>query len=199
MDSKTIAAYDADAACYADEWEQEQDTPTDLYALLSEHFTPGLTADVGCGSGRDSAWLSTNGFPAIGFDASEGLLAEARRRHLGVQFEKRQLPKLDGVADASFANVLCETVIMHLPEEEVGLSVSRMMRLLIPGGTLYLSWRVTPGSDRRDDAGRLYAAFDESAVMAALGEVRLMLNDEVVSTSSGKIVRRVIARRSSSN
>ena len=194
MDSQTIAAYDADAASYADEWEREQDAPTDLYALLSEHFTPGPTADVGCGSGRDSAWLSMHGFPTTGFDASQGLLAQARRRHPEVNFECRLLPGLDGVMNASFTNVLCETVIMHLPEAEVGPSVARMLSLLIPTGTLFLSWRVTQGSDRRDDAGRLYVAFDGSAVMTALAGAEVLLDEEVVSASSGKVVHRVIAR-----
>jgi len=194
MDYQTIAAFDGDAAAYADEWEQEQDAPTDMYALLLEHFTPGPTADVGCGSGRDSAWLSAHGFPTTGFDASEGLLAEARSRHPEVQFEYRLLPRLDGVMNASFTNVLCETVIMHLPDSEVGPSVARMLSVLIPSGTLYLSWRVTPGSDRRDDAGRLYAALDGSTVMAALAGVEVLLDMEVVSASSGKIVRRVIVR-----
>lgn len=197
MDSQTIAAYDAAAAAYAGEWEQEQDAPTDLYALLAEHFSPGQTADIGCGSGRDSAWLAAHGFAVTGFDASEGLLREARRRHPEVAFENRQLPSLDGIAEASFTNVLCETVIMHLPDDEVGPSVSRMLNLLIPGGTLYLSWRVTRGSDRRDDAGRLYAAFNESAVADGFADANLLLDDEVVSASSGKVVRRIIARTAS--
>ena len=194
MDSQTIAAYDTDAATYADEWEQEQDAPTDLYALLSEHFTPGPTADVGCGSGRDSAWLSMHGFPTTGFDASQGLLAQARRRHPETNFECRLLPRLDGVMNASFTNLLCETVIMHLPDAEVGPSVARMLSLLIPTGTLFLSWRVTQGSDRRDDAGRLYAAVDDSVVMTALAGAEVLLDEEVVSASSAKVVRRVIAR-----
>jgi SAM-dependent methyltransferase len=194
MDPRTIAAYDSDPAAYADEWENEQDAPTDLYALLTDHWQPGPTVDIGCGSGRDTAWLSSHGFPTVGIDASDGLLAEARRRHPDMQFASGSLPRLDRLADASFTNVLCETVIMHLPEDEVAPSVSRMLRLLVPGGSIYLSWRVTRGADRRDDAGRLYAAFDESAVMGALTGVTILVDDEVISSSSGKVVRRIIAR-----
>ena len=40
----------------------------------------GYLVDIGCGSGREVAWLNASGFPAAGFDASEGLLAEARAR-----------------------------------------------------------------------------------------------------------------------
>ena len=72
------------------------------------------------------------------------------------------LPRLDGVARGAFQNVLCETVIMHLAPAQVGPSVRSLRALLRPGGTLYLSWRVTDDASRRDLAGRLYAAFDKA-------------------------------------
>ena len=44
MDTETLAAYDKQAASYARDW-LEQDAPSDMYALLKQYFTPGLTAD----------------------------------------------------------------------------------------------------------------------------------------------------------
>jgi len=194
MDRGTLDAYDREAAAYADDWET-QPPPSDMQALILRFFAPGPTADIGCGSGRDAAWLAANGFPATGFDASEGLLSEARRRHPQVTFQRASLPALEGLARASFANVLCETVIMHLPAEDVGASVRRLVDILKPAGTLYLSWRVTEGEDRRDDAGRLYGAFDPALVMDALSGADILLDDQSISASSAKIVRRLIARR----
>ncbi len=69
-DTATIAAYDADAASFAEDWET-QPPPTDLQDAVRRFFQPGSTADIGCGSGRDTAWLAANGFAATGFDASE--------------------------------------------------------------------------------------------------------------------------------
>jgi 2-polyprenyl-3-methyl-5-hydroxy-6-metoxy-1,4-benzoquinol methylase len=192
MDKATLAAYDRDAASYATEW-TEQPAPTDLYELLTKHFVPGPTADVGCGAGRDTAWLAAHGFDARGYDASEGLLAEARRRYPQIRFDKASLPDLAGVPERAFANVTCETVIMHLAPGEVALSVRRLVSLLAPGGTLYLSWRVTRGEDLRDKAGRLYAAFDPGQVLTALASARILMDDERESLSSGKIVRRIVA------
>src|SRR6266478_2445087 len=83
------------------------------------------------------------------FDASEGLLAEARRLHPQIHFSTAILPGLDGIAESSFANVLCETVIMHLEPEAVTPAVERLLAILVPGGILYLSWRVTEGADQR--------------------------------------------------
>ena len=195
MDHATLAAYDTDAAAYAADW-LAQDAPEDMHALLRAHFSPGPTADVGCGAGRDTAWLVANGFDARGFDASPGLLAQARAAHSGLRFDEATLPALAGVERGAFRNVLCETVVMHLPPAEIGPSVRSLLALLEPGGTLYLSWRVTDGADQRDAAGRLYAAFDKSLVTSALAPADTILHDEErISVSSGKRVHRLVVRR----
>uniref|UniRef100_UPI0013D5432D class I SAM-dependent methyltransferase n=1 Tax=Klebsiella aerogenes TaxID=548 RepID=UPI0013D5432D len=78
------------------------------------------------------------GFQAVGYDASAGLIAEACRRYPGLSFAQALLPELAGIADASFDNVLCETVIMHLEPEAIAPAVARLAAILKPGGTLYL-------------------------------------------------------------
>lgn len=192
IDPATLAAYNDDAATFAEDWET-QPAPTDLHAVVRRFFQPGATADIGCGSGRDTAWLNANGYAARGFDVSEGLLAEARRRHPGILFARAALPALDGV-EGPFTNILCETVIMHLDPALVPASVQRLKSLLAPGGTLYLSWRVE-STDRRDPHGRLYAAFDPALVLDALTPSAILLDEEVGSVSSGKLIRRIVARR----
>ena len=195
MDDQTLAAYDANAAAYAADW-LAQDAPDDMYALLRQHFAPGPTLDVGCGAGRDTAWLAANGFDARGVDASAGLLAQARRTYPSLRFDQAVLPGLAGLERGAFQNVLCETVIMHLDPAQVGPSVRSLLALLRPGGTLYLSWRVTDDASQRDPAGRLYASFDKSLVTDALASADVILHDEErVSVSSGKRVRRLIVRK----
>ena len=194
MDIRTLGAYDQNSASFAKDWD-EQPPATDLHALVRKYFRSGRTADVGCGSGRDAAWLSSNGFPTVGFEPSKGLLEEARRRHPNVQFQVAALPELEGIADASFRNVLCETVIMHLQRELIGPSVRKLLDITALGGTLYLSWRITEGNDRRDEHGRLYAAFEPSLVLQALSTVTVVLDEQVVSPSSGKAIRRIIASK----
>src|SRR5476651_162287 len=194
MDPKTLAAYDNAAADYAQDW-HTQPPPADMHALIRRFFRPGLTGDIGCGSGRDVAWLAANGFPAVGWDASEGLLAQARDRYPALKFERASLPELTGIADGAFDNVLCETVIMHLAHKVIASSVRRLMAILKSGGILYLSWRVTKESDQRDAAGRLYSAFERDQVLRALASATILLNEEVVSASSGKTIHRIVARK----
>lgn len=60
-DTETLRAYDHAAAEFAEDW-RTQPTPSDMYALVREYLTPGPTADIECGSGRDTSWLTENGF-----------------------------------------------------------------------------------------------------------------------------------------
>jgi SAM-dependent methyltransferase len=195
MDRPTLAADDKDAAAFAKDW-HEQPAPVDLHDTVQRFFIKGgMSADIGCGSGREVAWLNANGFPAKGFDASEGLLAEARTRYPLFEFAHAELPDLGSIVANTFDNVLCETVIMHLDRAQIAPSVRRMLEITKPGGIFYLSWRVTTGESQRDKHDRLYAAFEASLVLAELAVATMLLDEEVVSASSGKTIHRVVVRK----
>jgi len=198
MDERTVAVYDDAAAAYCDEW-LSQPPPEDLQRLWREFFIPGgRTIDIGSGSGRDADWLERNGYPCQGLDASEGLIDEARRRFPHLRLRHGRLPALDGLPDAGYDNVLCETVIMHLPARQVPMAVRSLRRVLASGGVLYLSWRVAEGGDIRDAVGRLYSAFPSDPVRHALNDCEIMYDREETSTSSGRRVHRLIARKPAS-
>jgi SAM-dependent methyltransferase len=195
LDYQTLAAYDHGAAAFARDW-HEQPPPHDLHDIVNRFFIRGgATVDIGCGSGREVAWLNANGFRAVGFDASDGLLAEARARYPHLDFAHAELSELRGIAANTYDNVLCETVIMHLDRAQIAPSVARMLDIVRPGGIFYLSWRVTECADQRDQHRRLYAAFDASLVSAELSAARLLLDEEVVSASSGKKIHRLVVRK----
>ena len=193
MDRQTLAAYDSGAAAFAKDW-HDQPAPVDLQEIVERFFVRGgNSADIGCGSGSEVAWLNANGFSAVGFDASEGLLAEARRRYPGLKFSRTELPDLRGIG--TFDNVLCETVIMHLERKQIAAAVRRLLEVVKPSGILYLSWRVTENADLRDTQGRLYAAFDAPMVLAELKGTTVLLDEEVVSASSGKKIHRLVVKK----
>ena len=193
MDRKTLAAYDQGAAAFAKDW-HDQPAPVDLQEIVERFFVRGGTsADIGCGCGREVAWLHANGFSAVGFDASDGLLNEARRRYPSFKFAHAELPDLKGIG--TYDNVLCETVIMHLERGQIASAVRRLLNAVKPSGILYLSWRITDNSDLRDSQGRLYCAFDPALVLAELKTTALLLDEEVVSASSGKRIHRLVAKK----
>ena len=92
MDAAMLCAYDSGAPAFAQDW-HEQPPPADLHDIVRRFFRPDVTADIGCGSGRDVAWLSANGFPTVGYDPSAGLLAQARARYPDLAFHSAALPE----------------------------------------------------------------------------------------------------------
>jgi 2-polyprenyl-3-methyl-5-hydroxy-6-metoxy-1,4-benzoquinol methylase len=192
-DLQTEAAYEANAVRYNEDW-RNQPPPDDMYALLVRHFVPGgRTIDVGCGNGRDAAWLAQQGFDVVGYDSSSALVELARQSFPSVTFHVGHLPGLEGVT-AQFDNVVCETVLMHLPANEVPQAAVRLWALVRPGGVLYVSWRVTEGDDLRHADGRLYSAFSPDVVRAALHGGVALHEEDVTSASSGKRVCRLVVR-----
>ena len=195
MDKETLRAYNSAAAEFSKEW-GDQPAPDDLYDLLVQYFKPGLTADIGCGSGRDAAWLAAHGYAVHGYDASEELLREAKSSYPHLHWDVATLPALENIPQNTVENVLCETVIMHLAPDTITQAVQRLRDILFPGGTLYLSWRVTENNLQRDKHGRLYAAFDKDLVLNALNEHdSVLLDREDISASSGKKIHRLIVRK----
>ena len=65
MDSSTLQAYNRDAAAFCARYRLI--VPTELRQFAPAFFHPGQpTADIGCGCGRDLAWLSERGYPVTG-------------------------------------------------------------------------------------------------------------------------------------
>lgn len=97
--------------------------------------------DVGCGTGFLSAGLAAKAGKVIGIDDSAGMLAMARDnmvtlglpnvelRHGGVD----ALPVADGIADATFANM----VLHHAPAPQQ--MVLEMARVTKPGGRVVIT------------------------------------------------------------
>jgi len=192
MDRATLAVYDADGPAFVQRWLAEPE-PQDLYALFRQFFRRGLTADIGSGSGRDAAWLTANGYPTVGYDVSDALLALARARFPDIEFKKAALPDLGGVPARHFDNVVCETVLMHLPRDEIEPAVARMLAILKPGGVIYMSFRITENADHREKDGRLFSANVGDHVRRALaGEA--ILFDRTVERRPGVMHQRLVAR-----
>lgn len=200
MDHKTLNSYNQDAKRYTADW-LDQPTPEEIHTVVKTYFTPHeASADIGSGSGRDVAWMNANGYPCLGFDASEGLLEEAQRCFPQHSFQKSTLPTLKEIEDQSFTNILCETVLMHLPKEQHLLSLENLLRILRPAGVVSLSWRLSqnPNGHREQD-GRLYEPVDMQALVQwaeSKGAIKLH-SSRITSPSSGKIIEQLVLREKS--
>ncbi len=193
MDEQTTKAYSQNAQAYSQDW-LSQPEPTDMYELLKKFFIPGgKTADIGCGNGRDAAWLAKQGFHVQGFDSSAELVSLASRLYPQLSFKMATLPLLSEITE-QFQNVLCETVIMHLTREQITQSIQHLKRITMSGGVLYLSWRVTEGQDSRHADGRLYSSFDADFVLNHFDSQPILHFEDQISASSAKRVCRLVCR-----
>jgi SAM-dependent methyltransferase len=94
--------------------------------------------DAGCGSGPLSAALRDRGAIVSGFDASAGMIEQARRR-LGDDADLR-VAELGGplpYPDGAFDDVIASLVLHYL--EDWGPALAGLRRVLKPGGRLIVS------------------------------------------------------------
>jgi SAM-dependent methyltransferase len=92
--------------------------------------------DVGCGPGVVIAAALARGALPSGADIAPGMVAEARRRHPGVEVVTADVTDLP-FPDGAFGAVVGNFVLNHLPEPE--RAVAEIRRTLAAGGGLALS------------------------------------------------------------
>ena len=177
--------------------------PKPLYALIPTVFHAGEpTLDIGCGSGRDTAWLAGAGYPTVGLDASAGMLREARIHHPELTFREASLPDLESVPDASASNVLCSAVLMHLPSAELLGGVTALARVLRPGGRLVVSVRTArsgSANGEQEPDGRLFTSIPAGrfALLLESAGFQVLLQTEQPDAGRPSIVWRTFAAEKS--
>jgi SAM-dependent methyltransferase len=136
------ASYDAVAGAYADQIGGElAGKPIDrgLLAALVELVSNGVLADVGCGPGHVTAYLTALGAQAIGVDLSPGMVSAARASHPELHFTVGDLLALPAV-DAAWGGVLCAYSIIHLDADERPRAYAELARVIRPDGWLLVSF-----------------------------------------------------------
>ena len=97
---------------------------------------PGVALDAACGTGRFAEFLAGNGHRVIGVDSSPDMLAHARRRVPGGEFQVGDLDQLP-LAEDSVDVIVCALALVHVPDLHSVLA--EFARVLRPGGDLVIS------------------------------------------------------------
>jgi len=166
--SATQASYDAVAASYAGAMSDElRHKPLDraLLTAFGEQVRqagpgPGRVWDVGCGPGHVTAFLAGLGLDAAGIDLSEGMVAQARARHPGLEFRAGSmtaLPSGDGMWDGL---VSFYSLIHMIGDADVRAALAEFRRVLVDQGLLLLA--VHAGQEVRHCAEWFGAVVDVS-------------------------------------
>ena len=102
--------------------------------MLPDHAS---VLDIGCASGRDSAWFSSRGYQVSGIDIAPTFIELARSKVPSGDFRVMNVTSLDFEPE-SFDGVWCSCVLIHLSDEDVLRAINEIWRVLKPGGILYM-------------------------------------------------------------
>ncbi|MEU5370267.1 class I SAM-dependent methyltransferase [Streptomyces sp. NPDC005951] len=109
----------------------------------------GPTADVGCGPGKVTAYLSGLGLRAFGVDLSPRMIELARAAHPDLRFDVGTMSTL-AAGDGDLGGILAFYSTHHMAPAELPHVYGEFHRALAPGGHLLLVTRVgEEGHQRR--------------------------------------------------
>ncbi|MFF5705060.1 class I SAM-dependent methyltransferase [Streptomyces sp. NPDC012794] len=147
--SAVRASYDAVAVDHARLLGDALDArPLDraLLNAFAECVRGGAVADLGCGTGRVTAYLDGLGVRAFGVDLSPAMVAVARRSYPGLRFDVGRMAGLD-MADGVLGGVLAWYSTVHTPPDELPALFAEFARVLAPGGHALVAFEA--GDERR--------------------------------------------------
>jgi SAM-dependent methyltransferase len=115
------------------------DEPDESLVELCGWLPPGRALELGCGNGRNAAFLARRGWRVDAVDASSTALAWARERCAGldVRFQQRSIFDAD-VEPGAHDLVYDSGMLHHLPPHRRPDHVALVDRALAPGGHLGL-------------------------------------------------------------
>jgi ubiquinone/menaquinone biosynthesis C-methylase UbiE len=153
--SDTRRSYDVSAADYA-EWIAGELAvkPLDRAVLTAfAELVEGRVADVGCGTGRITAFLQDRGVQAFGIDLSPAMVAEASRRHPTLHFAEGTMTELP-IEDESLGGLVTWYSTIHIPDTHLPAVLAEFHRTLAPGGYAQLAFQVGNEPEHRTKAGQ---------------------------------------------
>ena len=153
--NETITYYNQNADAFI-EGTQKADM-SEQYHFFLKHLSPSCKIlDLGCGSGRDSAYFSSLGFEVTAVDGSEELCKRVKENcgidALCIEFE-------DISFAAEFDAIWACASLLHVNKADMPDILHKVSAALKPGGILYASFKY--GHDERVSNGRFFNDYTE--------------------------------------
>lgn len=166
MQDPTLGFYDANAANMTSSYEAVDFTGSlaPLVRSLPDH---SRVLEIGCGSGRDAAYLEAMGHFVVGTDGSVEMIRQAESIHptLAGRLRHHELPDRLPFDTPSFAAVMSWAVLMHLQLNDLPSVFKDLARVLLPHGLLAYSVnteRAGLDHDGNDSKGRHFTCLNAS-------------------------------------
>jgi len=141
--------------------------------------------ELGCGSGRDAAFLlSKSSFRTFtATDGSDAMLTRVAHIHpeLGKHLKRLILPGDLTSLNCCYDGIFSIATLMHLTEQEIISTLKEVSRILAPGGVVFLSV-CTTREKQPDDDSRLFTLKSRRWWLQHIEECGLKAKDAADST-----------------
>lgn len=122
-----------------------------LLDRLAESVRPsGVVCDLGCGPGQVARYLNERGVKVCGMDLSAGMIERARQLNPGIEFNQGDMRALP-VQDNTWAGIAAFYAIVNVLPGDILKALQEMLRVLVPGGRLLLSFHIGEDTSQVED------------------------------------------------
>ena len=108
-----------------------------IAALEGIPYNGKKALDVGCGYGRDVAFMRSLGIDAFGVDGASAMVKKAQEMY-GSFFNVLTFSNLHTIPDNAYEIIHNSNVLVHIDEEDINSHLEHLVRILKPKGVLIL-------------------------------------------------------------
>ncbi len=163
FDPQTLAFYESQANAYLGH--RPDDVSEELPPFLNLLPRGASSLELGCGGGRDAAFMLAHGFTVDATDGVPAMAVEAQR-HPGRPVRVMRFDEL--AAEDNYDAVISLASLLHVPLDQLPAIVARIWRALKPGGRQLATFK-TGAVASRDAHGRYYNYLSRANAEAIYG------------------------------
>lgn len=147
-----IAAYDGQADSLAERYVRisTEHMLAQVLSTIPAGTKGAIALDVGAGTGRDAAWLKSQGYEVVAAEPAAGMRRIAANAHgsLGIRWVSDALPSLDHVHSLGLAYdlILMSAVWQHVAPTDRQRAFRKLATLMKPGGLMIMTLRHGPSA-----------------------------------------------------
>jgi SAM-dependent methyltransferase len=216
--SRAIEWYNASAEAAAKRHEGLEPEQINDWFKIYLPSRPALVLDVGAGSGRDAAWLTSLGHEVVAVEPSGQMRDRGQRLHPTekIRWISDRLPGLETIhrLGLSFDFILLNAVWMHVAPTHRQRAFRKLITLLKPGGWMAFSFRQPEHNNPRamfhchvdelEQLARIHGSFIETHAIqkdtaTQVEWTRLIVRLPDDGTGALPVIRHIILRDSKSS